>query len=158
MIYVPIGCTVLVLLDHGRLFFPLTQNRLLSFLHEFFFGLQLAVRRQRPDRQGQARDGGGEAQAVNSASVNAPLSATGKRTDMGRILHAAQAAALPRCYSRSRYANPNDGADTFTLQNLQIGWSTLNGGIENRIQQLGEAPTRDPYRRFYCAELAKELH
>jgi hypothetical protein len=34
----------------------------------------------------------------------------------------------------------------------------LNGGIENRIQQLGEAPTRDPYRRFYCAELAKELH
>ena len=34
----------------------------------------------------------------------------------------------------------------------------LNGGIDIRTQQLGEAPTRDPYRRFYCAELAKELH
>lgn len=34
----------------------------------------------------------------------------------------------------------------------------LNGGIDVRIQQLGEAPTRDPYRRFYSAELAKEIH
>ena len=34
----------------------------------------------------------------------------------------------------------------------------LNGGIDIRTQQLGEAPTRDPYRRFYSAELAKELH
>ncbi len=34
----------------------------------------------------------------------------------------------------------------------------LNGGIEARIMQLGEAPARDPYRRYYCAELAKEIH
>lgn len=34
----------------------------------------------------------------------------------------------------------------------------LNGGIDIRTQQLGEVPTRDPYRRFYSAELAKEIH
>ena len=36
--------------------------------------------------------------------------------------------------------------------------SELNGGIERRIRQLGEAPTKNPYRKFYCAELAKEIH
>lgn len=34
----------------------------------------------------------------------------------------------------------------------------LDGGIELRIQQLGEPPSRDPYKRFYTAELAKEIH
>ena len=34
----------------------------------------------------------------------------------------------------------------------------LNGGIERRIRQLGEAPKKNPYKKFYCAELAKEVH
>jgi hypothetical protein len=34
----------------------------------------------------------------------------------------------------------------------------LNGSIERRIRQLGEAPKKNPYRKFYAAELAKEIH
>ena len=34
----------------------------------------------------------------------------------------------------------------------------LNGGIDRRIGQLGEVPEVDPYRKFYSAELAKEIH
>ncbi len=34
----------------------------------------------------------------------------------------------------------------------------LNGGIDKRIRQLGEAPKRNPYRKFYAAEFAKEIH
>lgn len=34
----------------------------------------------------------------------------------------------------------------------------LDGGIENRIRQLGEVPAINPYKKFYCAELAKEIH
>lgn len=34
----------------------------------------------------------------------------------------------------------------------------LNGRIEHRTRQLGEAPKKNPYRKFYCAELAKEIH
>ena len=34
----------------------------------------------------------------------------------------------------------------------------LNGGIDRRIQQLGEVPQVNPYLQFYCAELAKEIH
>jgi len=34
----------------------------------------------------------------------------------------------------------------------------LDGGIDRRIRQLGEIPEVNPYRRFYCAEFAKELH
>jgi hypothetical protein len=34
----------------------------------------------------------------------------------------------------------------------------LEGGIDRRIRQLGEIPEVDPYRKFYCAELAKEIH
>jgi hypothetical protein len=34
----------------------------------------------------------------------------------------------------------------------------LNGGIDRRIKQLGEVPEVDPYRTFYSAELAKEIH
>jgi hypothetical protein len=36
--------------------------------------------------------------------------------------------------------------------------SELNSGIDRRIRQLGEIPEVDPYRKFYCAELAKEIH
>jgi len=34
----------------------------------------------------------------------------------------------------------------------------LDGGIDLRIKQLGEIPEVNPYRKFYCAEFAKELH
>jgi hypothetical protein len=34
----------------------------------------------------------------------------------------------------------------------------LNGGIDRRLAQLGEVPKRNPYRKFYCAEFAKEIH
>jgi hypothetical protein len=36
--------------------------------------------------------------------------------------------------------------------------SELDGGIDRRIRQLGEVPEVNPYRKFYCAEMAKELH
>ena len=34
----------------------------------------------------------------------------------------------------------------------------LDGGIDLRFKQLGEIPEVNPYRKFYCAEFAKELH
>ena len=34
----------------------------------------------------------------------------------------------------------------------------LDGGIERRFRQLGEVPEINPYRKFYCAEYAKEIH
>jgi hypothetical protein len=34
----------------------------------------------------------------------------------------------------------------------------LDGGIDLRVRQLGEVPEVNPYRKFYCAEFAKELH
>jgi hypothetical protein len=34
----------------------------------------------------------------------------------------------------------------------------LEDGIDQRIKQLGEIPDINPYRKFYCAELAKEIH
>ena len=34
----------------------------------------------------------------------------------------------------------------------------LERGIDLRMKQLGEIPEVNPYRTFYCAELAKELH
>lgn len=34
----------------------------------------------------------------------------------------------------------------------------LNGGIQTRVTQLGEIPEKNPFRKFYCVELAKEIH
>ena len=34
----------------------------------------------------------------------------------------------------------------------------LDGGIQRRVRQLGEIPEINPYRKFYCAEFAKEIH
>ena len=36
--------------------------------------------------------------------------------------------------------------------------SELNGGIVKRISQLGEVPEKNPFRKFYAVELAKEIH
>jgi hypothetical protein len=34
----------------------------------------------------------------------------------------------------------------------------LNEGIDKRLKQLGEPPKKNPYKKFYSAELAKEIH
>lgn len=34
----------------------------------------------------------------------------------------------------------------------------LETGIRQRIDQLGEIPDRNPFKKFYCVELAKEIH
>ena len=34
----------------------------------------------------------------------------------------------------------------------------LDDGIQQRIQRLGEVPEKNPFRKFYCVELAKEIH
>jgi type III secretory pathway component EscV len=34
----------------------------------------------------------------------------------------------------------------------------LVDGIQQRINQLGEVPEKNPFRKFYCVELAKEVH
>jgi len=34
----------------------------------------------------------------------------------------------------------------------------LDGGIQKRVAQLGEVPEKNPFRKFYCVELAKEVH
>ncbi len=34
----------------------------------------------------------------------------------------------------------------------------LNGAILQRVSQLGEIPEKNPFRKFYCVELAKEVH
>jgi Fe2+ transport system protein B len=43
-------------------------------------------------------------------------------------------------------------------RNLSEITAELDGGIENRIKQLGEVPAINPYKKFYCAEFAKEIH
>lgn len=34
----------------------------------------------------------------------------------------------------------------------------LNSGVARRVAQLGEVPEKNPFRKFYCVELAKEIH
>jgi len=34
----------------------------------------------------------------------------------------------------------------------------LTSGVERRVAQLGEVPGKNPFRKFYCVELAKEIH
>ena len=34
----------------------------------------------------------------------------------------------------------------------------MEGGIAQRLAQLGEVPEKNPFRRFYAIELAKEVH
>jgi Fe2+ transport system protein B len=42
--------------------------------------------------------------------------------------------------------------------NLSEITAELEDGIDRRIKQLGEVPDINPYRKFYCAEFAKEIH
>jgi hypothetical protein len=43
-------------------------------------------------------------------------------------------------------------------RNLSEITAELESGIEGRINQLGEVPAINPYKKFYCAEFAKEIH
>jgi hypothetical protein len=43
-------------------------------------------------------------------------------------------------------------------RNLLEITAELESGIEGRINQLGEVPAINPYKKFYCAEFAKEIH
>ena len=54
------------------------------------------------------------------------------------------------------FKNQKSIAELDTLLN-EIS-NELDGGIDMRIRQLGEVPEVNPYRKFYCAEYAKELH
>jgi len=36
--------------------------------------------------------------------------------------------------------------------------ASVEGDIDRRIKKLGEVPSINPYKKFYCAELAKEIH
>jgi hypothetical protein len=54
------------------------------------------------------------------------------------------------------FKNQKTIADLDTL--LSEISTELDGRIDLRIKQLGEIPEVNPYRKFYCAELAKELH
>ena len=54
------------------------------------------------------------------------------------------------------FKNQKTIADLDTL--LSEISTELEGRIDLRIKQLAEIPEVNPYRKFYCAELAKELH
>jgi hypothetical protein len=43
-------------------------------------------------------------------------------------------------------------------RNLLEITAELESGIAGRINQLGEVPAINPYKKFYCAEFAKEIH
>jgi hypothetical protein len=43
-------------------------------------------------------------------------------------------------------------------RNLLEITAELESGIGDRINQLGEVPAINPYKKFYCAEFAKEIH
>ena len=49
-----------------------------------------------------------------------------------------------------------------TIEELDQILSEINAeleeGIDQKIDQLGEIPSVNPYKRFYCTELAKEIH
>lgn len=40
----------------------------------------------------------------------------------------------------------------------QVINNELDTGIQNRLVQLGEVPDKNPFRKFYSVELAKEIH
>lgn len=45
------------------------------------------------------------------------------------------------------------------LENMYMEINTeLETGIDKRLKELGEVPEINPYRKFFCAELAKEIH
>jgi Fe2+ transport system protein B len=51
----------------------------------------------------------------------------------------------------------NDTIEKLTTLYDQIN-REIGGGIDQRIKQLGEVPEKNPFRKFYGIELAKEIH
>ena len=51
----------------------------------------------------------------------------------------------------------NDDIKKTEMLMAQINYE-LNDGIKKRVDQLGEVPEKNPFRKFYCVELAKEIH
>ena len=51
----------------------------------------------------------------------------------------------------------NDEINNCQVLTDQIN-AELNGGIDRRVAQLGEVPDKNPFRKFYSVELAKEIH
>ncbi len=51
----------------------------------------------------------------------------------------------------------NDEIKRLALLFEQID-AELNHGIQKRVEQLGEVPEKNPFRKFYSVELAREIH
>lgn len=51
----------------------------------------------------------------------------------------------------------NNEIKRYEALNEQIN-AELENGINRRVAQLGEVPEKNPFRKFYCVELAKEIH
>lgn len=51
----------------------------------------------------------------------------------------------------------NDTIRKLDQLTVEIG-AELDTEIDKRIKRLGEVPEMEPYRKFYCVELAKEIH
>lgn len=51
----------------------------------------------------------------------------------------------------------NDEIKRSALLMNQIN-AELDVGIQKRLEQLGEVPAKNPFRKFYSVELAKEIH
>jgi Fe2+ transport system protein B len=51
----------------------------------------------------------------------------------------------------------NDEIERSELLRDQINLE-LDTGIRNRLDRLGEVPSKNPFRKFYSVELAKEIH
>lgn len=51
----------------------------------------------------------------------------------------------------------NDEIEKSAILGEEIN-SELTVGIDRRLSQLGEVPKKEPFRKFYCVELAKEIH
>jgi len=52
----------------------------------------------------------------------------------------------------------NNGMIGKLSDSLQEISTQLDSGIQERISKLGEVPSINPFKKFYCVEFAKEIH
>ena len=76
------------------------------------------------------------------------------------ILSGLTAAALIFFFSALSGVDLKKNTDTIEELDGMVAEITaeLEVGIEKRIKDLGEVPAINPYKKFYCAEFAKEIH
>ena len=76
------------------------------------------------------------------------------------ILSGLTAAALIFFFSALSGVDLKKNTDTIKELDSMVAEITveLEQGIEKRIKDLGEVPAINPYKKFYCAEFAKEIH